>query len=1015
MPYSHVFAILVLLWSPFVVTQDSRAVQSCTCGFLDSQTNQLFTDSIIVYFNETTPELLTQFVVEEYAEKSRKNWNTIYREGGDASNLRFNNSQSLELLVQPPTKEHLVMGASLRTVRRDIQHGSFRALIKSPGRRAQGSAMSMMWKYNETETTELSVMNTNTESEAWVGTFVNNEFPTRQLGMNYTQLINQTASNRNYTTLGGGLANGSVDAWDFTEYRIDWTADFISFYIGGNLTRQVLHKDNKGMPSVPSAFFFKHWASGNTYSMQGPPVWPSGANIGWIRMFFNSSSTTEEKLEDFAERCSLAAACPMDDIALRGSTEYVQDVATQRWKQDPHNRSKRMPALWVSVACLAFSGLLLIHTFIRRVGPKVNKDLRSTKSAPSGTASDVDGNEKIAYGMSAGLLASSRNSRRESINSSINHDAEDKDMAIERLEPSSYTLNLGGSTPKHGLSARSSTLFDSRAATPFNSHFNTTRDDLQPALPGHDSQLTLARTSHPARHLHVPSLPIPASQYRSMDKIAMETVAASPMPAPRLHIQPPRNRVDYLAGLTALCSLLVTVMHFGLTFVPAMVSPGAPQHSRSEYWAQKIVSPFLLNQSWLGVFFTTSVRFLVAPYLRSGSIPSIAKATVRRTPRLMLPVATVALLEYFCIDIGATKYLEYTPSLSWSTWPYVTRYTNFGQYISEVLELMFLIPNAVPQITFHYCTGVLWTIAVQLQGTWLVLVGAIVVREIKSPWKRMPFYLFCIVNHWYGLSWGSYFWIGLLLTDLDVTCAWKTYLYKRPVVYYAVITVCWLCVAAGLAASIAPNWTEGDFNFTASERNLHPDEYTGERLGNTQRAGYPTYYTPRLAGLLFAGGMQAVIELSGVVQWFFSTPPFLLMFPHVFTIYLLHGLVFWTWGSWLLYFLAERGFSYGINVAVVGVTSYALLFFSLPIVTPILEALGRDVTALIWMTAQEKSPPRRRTLFPFPDNLFTSREVNGKDQSADVESGSRRSSLTPEVGKAHDKDVEAGLHAPRHV
>ena len=80
----------------------------------------------------------------------------------------------------------------------------------------------------------------------------------------------------------------------------------------------------------------------------------------------------------------------------------------------------------------------------------------------------------------------------------------------------------------------------------------------------------------------------------------------------------------------------------------------------------------------------------------------------------------------------ATKFLRYLPSLTWSTWPYVTRYENFGQYISEVLELIFLVPNAVPQITYNYCTGVLWTIAVQLQGTWLILLGVIVVREMKT-------------------------------------------------------------------------------------------------------------------------------------------------------------------------------------------------------------------------------------------------------------------------------------------
>jgi hypothetical protein len=53
------------------------------------------------------------------------------------------------------------------------------------------------------------------------------------------------------------------------------------------------------------------------------------------------------------------------------------------------------------------------------------------------------------------------------------------------------------------------------------------------------------------------------------------------------------------------------------------------------------------------------------------------------------------------------------------------------------------------------------------------------------------------------------------------------------------------------------------------------------------------------------------------------------------------------------------------------------------LVTPIIEALGKDMTALVWMTATKKSPPRRRTLFPFPDDLFTGRAVNATEDKKD--------------------------------
>jgi hypothetical protein len=46
---------------------------NCTCGFYDSLTKELFTDSIIVYFNETT-NVPTEFVAEEYAQIYAKDW-----------------------------------------------------------------------------------------------------------------------------------------------------------------------------------------------------------------------------------------------------------------------------------------------------------------------------------------------------------------------------------------------------------------------------------------------------------------------------------------------------------------------------------------------------------------------------------------------------------------------------------------------------------------------------------------------------------------------------------------------------------------------------------------------------------------------------------------------------------------------------------------------------------------------------------------------------------------------------
>lgn len=51
----------------------SRGTENCTCGFYDSRTEQLYTDSIIVYFNETTG-LPFDFVAEDFEQNYAKDW-----------------------------------------------------------------------------------------------------------------------------------------------------------------------------------------------------------------------------------------------------------------------------------------------------------------------------------------------------------------------------------------------------------------------------------------------------------------------------------------------------------------------------------------------------------------------------------------------------------------------------------------------------------------------------------------------------------------------------------------------------------------------------------------------------------------------------------------------------------------------------------------------------------------------------------------------------------------------------
>ncbi|KAH9819320.1 hypothetical protein Tdes44962_MAKER05266 [Teratosphaeria destructans] len=175
---------------------------------------------------------------------------------------------------------------------------------------------------------------------------------------------------------------------------------------------------------------------------------------------------------------------------------------------------------------------------------------------------------------------------------------------------------------------------------------------------------------------------------------------------------------------------------------------------------------------WIGPFFVTSCRFLAARYLKDGQIKDIADKMLLRGPRMLVPVFIFMLLEYFLLSLGLTGSLEYLPSLSYSTWPYVQPQGNFGVFLDEILEMAYLIPNAAPEVINDYCVGVLWTIPVQHHFSYVTLMAAVMMRDVKKPWKRFGVYFLTIVAGWYASSWSACHWADILLADADITYNW---------------------------------------------------------------------------------------------------------------------------------------------------------------------------------------------------------------------------------------------------
>jgi len=86
---------------------------------------------------------------------------------------------------------------------------------------------------------------------------------------------------------------------------------------------------------------------------------------------------------------------------------------------------------------------------------------------------------------------------------------------------------------------------------------------------------------------------IPSTGSKPTDASASNPTAPSSLPAKE-------ERVDYLARLVALSCMLVTTIHFCLTFSPTAIKAGAYIHYKSEIWARKAIDSYFLNLIWIG-------------------------------------------------------------------------------------------------------------------------------------------------------------------------------------------------------------------------------------------------------------------------------------------------------------------------------------------------------------------------------------------------------------------------------
>jgi hypothetical protein len=369
--YCHHLSLLIfvikmmifIFWLLFHLSTATTDVSSCTCGFRDPRSGATWTDAIIAYANETEQVPVDNLVAEDFQHAYEKNWNARFRAGASPANVGHNdstapgwNGNAWTLNLDSPTREHAVVGASIRSMRRDIRYGSFEAAMGPPTPGVGGSVLAMMVEYNETQTLSINVMNADDPKDAWTSFMMFGDWRgTRSKGVNFTDF-------------GNGTYKFPTSPWGLVPYRLEWSDKKADYFIGDALARSVnTRQASERWPSTPSTLYLRHSSIGDAYTSEGPPPNGSYARVGMLRAFFNSSLMTDVEHNAFDARCGKSdhVQCLVTDTLLRGASPYLQH-ATTRFKEKPTNYRKRWPAIFVASICISISTILLVHASIKR-------------------------------------------------------------------------------------------------------------------------------------------------------------------------------------------------------------------------------------------------------------------------------------------------------------------------------------------------------------------------------------------------------------------------------------------------------------------------------------------------------------------------------------------------------------------------------------------------------------------------------------------------------------------------
>ncbi|KAJ4334570.1 hypothetical protein N0V95_009134 [Ascochyta clinopodiicola] len=208
--------------------------------------------------------------------KDSKKWAGDSDHGGDAG---------LELWVRGNHANGFVNGSEIVSVRDDILLGSFRVGMKLSN--SSGTCGAFFFYYNNSQEIDME--------------FLSHEFNSSGGAVN---LVLQSPESVAHGNDAAGTPTYKVAPLPFQpdnmfhEYRFDWTADRVAFYVDGAFLWEMTEQ----IPGEGGGIFFNHWSNGDPNWSAGPPDADTVMTLSYMKGYFNSTDTTRSQ-NDYKKRC----------------------------------------------------------------------------------------------------------------------------------------------------------------------------------------------------------------------------------------------------------------------------------------------------------------------------------------------------------------------------------------------------------------------------------------------------------------------------------------------------------------------------------------------------------------------------------------------------------------------------------------------------------------------------------------------------------------------------------------